>query len=140
PGLGLARAATHPAGAAGVGRADAGADRGPGDGNGRGPAAAARPDAQGAGRRDAAASRDRPPGLRLDVRGLPERLTRALQSSADRTSGGRDMGEVDRSRLGSEAEEQCVAWLERAGYQIRERNWLVREGELDIVAERDEFL
>ncbi len=50
------------------------------------------------------------------------------------------MGEVDRSRLGSEAEEQCVAFLARAGYRIRERNWLVREGELDIVAERDEFL
>ena len=50
------------------------------------------------------------------------------------------MGEVDRSRLGSEAEEQCAAWLERAGYRICERNWLVREGELDIVAERDEFL
>ena len=50
------------------------------------------------------------------------------------------MGEVDRSRLGSEAEEQCVAWLEREGYRICERNWLVREGELDIVAERDEFL
>ena len=33
-----------------------------------------------------------------------------------------------------------MAWLERAGYRIRERNWLVREGELDIVAERGEFL
>ena len=33
-----------------------------------------------------------------------------------------------------------MAWLERAGYRICERNWLVREGELDIVAERDEFL
>ena len=53
---------------------------------------------------------------------------------------GQGMGEVDRSRLGSEAEEQCVARLERAGYRICERNWLVREGELDIVAERDEFL
>ena len=50
------------------------------------------------------------------------------------------MGEVDLSRLGSEAEEQCVAWLERAGYRICERNWLVREGELDIVAERDGYL
>jgi len=50
------------------------------------------------------------------------------------------MGEVDRSRLGSEAEGQCVAWLERAGYRICERNWLVREGELDIVAERDGYL
>ena len=50
------------------------------------------------------------------------------------------MGVVDRSRLGSEAEEQCVASLERAGYRICERNWLVREGELDIVAERDGYL
>lgn len=50
------------------------------------------------------------------------------------------MGEVDRSKLGSEAEEQCVAWLERAGYRICDRNWLVREGELDIVAEQDELL
>jgi len=50
------------------------------------------------------------------------------------------MGEVDRGRLGTEAEELCVAWLERAGYRIRDRNWLVREGELDIVAERGEFL
>ena len=33
------------------------------------------------------------------------------------------MGEVDRSRLGSEAEEQCVAWLEAPGYRICERNW-----------------
>jgi putative endonuclease len=50
------------------------------------------------------------------------------------------MGEVDRSRLGSEAEEKCVAFLEQAGYRIRERNWLAREGELDIVAEREGFL
>src|SRR5215470_404301 len=50
------------------------------------------------------------------------------------------MGEVDRSKLGSEAEELCVAWLERAGYRIRDRNWLVREGELDIVAEHGEYL
>ena len=50
------------------------------------------------------------------------------------------MGEVDRSRLGSEAEERCAAWLECAGYRICERNWLEREGELDIVAEHDGFL
>jgi len=55
-------------------------------------------------------------------------------------SGGWGMGAVDRSRLGAQAEEQCVEWLERAGYRIRERNWLVREGELDIVAEQGELL
>jgi putative endonuclease len=47
---------------------------------------------------------------------------------------------VDRLKLGGDAEEQCAAWLERAGYRVRERNWLVREGELDIVAERDDLL
>jgi putative endonuclease len=42
--------------------------------------------------------------------------------------------------LGGDAEELCAAWLERAGYRVRERNWQVREGELDIVAERDDLL
>jgi putative endonuclease len=50
------------------------------------------------------------------------------------------MGGVDRSRLGEHAEDQCAAYLERAGYRVCERNWWVREGELDIVAERGELL
>jgi putative endonuclease len=50
------------------------------------------------------------------------------------------MGGVDRSKLGQHAEDQCAAYLEAAGYRVRERNWLVREGELDIVAERGELL
>jgi putative endonuclease len=50
------------------------------------------------------------------------------------------MGAVDRARLGGDAEEQCAAWLERAGYRVRERNWRVREGELDIVAEHGDVL
>ena len=50
------------------------------------------------------------------------------------------MGGVDRSKLGQHAEDQCAAYLEAAGYRVRERNWLVREGELDIVAEQGEFL
>jgi putative endonuclease len=50
------------------------------------------------------------------------------------------MGVVDRSKLGEHAEEQCAEYLQRAGYRVRERNWLVREGELDIVAERGELL
>jgi putative endonuclease len=50
------------------------------------------------------------------------------------------MGVVDRSKLGEQAEEQCAEYLQRAGYRVRERNWWVREGELDIVAERGELL
>src|SRR5262249_61987460 len=50
------------------------------------------------------------------------------------------MGGADRAKLGGHAEDQCAAYLERAGYRVRERNWLVREGELDIVAERGEML
>jgi putative endonuclease len=50
------------------------------------------------------------------------------------------MGGVDRSKLGQHAEDQCAAYLEAAGYRVCERNWLVREGELDIVAERGELL
>jgi putative endonuclease len=50
------------------------------------------------------------------------------------------MGGVDRAKLGEHAEEQCAEYLQRAGYRVRERNWLVREGELDIVAERGELL
>jgi len=50
------------------------------------------------------------------------------------------MGVVDRSKLGEHAEDQCAEYLQRAGYRVRERNWLAREGELDIVAERGELL
>lgn len=39
--------------------------------------------------------------------------------------------------LGRRGEDLAVAWLERAGYAIRERNWRRRCGELDIIAERD---
>ena len=40
------------------------------------------------------------------------------------------------SALGRRGEELAVAWLERAGYTILERNWRRRCGELDIIAER----
>ncbi len=39
--------------------------------------------------------------------------------------------------LGRRGEDLAVAWLERAGYAILERNWRRRCGELDIIAERD---
>lgn len=41
------------------------------------------------------------------------------------------------SALGRRGEDLAVAWLERAGYVILERNWRRRCGELDIIAERE---
>lgn len=39
-----------------------------------------------------------------------------------------------RRRLGTRAESLCAAGLERRGWQILDRNWRVRIGEIDIVA------
>src|SRR5262249_58019762 len=88
------------------------------------------------GAADAVLPRHASRGLRLAPRRLAQRLPPAVASSLP----GGAMGVVDRSKLGGYAEDQCAAYLERAGYQVRERNWLVREGELDIVAERGETL
>jgi len=43
-------------------------------------------------------------------------------------------------RLGSFGERVAVAHLEEKGYQIRETNFRVREGEIDIVAEHGDTL
>lgn len=45
-----------------------------------------------------------------------------------------------RQRLGSFGERVAVAHLEAKGYHIRDRNFRVREGEIDIVAEHDDTL
>lgn len=39
--------------------------------------------------------------------------------------------------LGKHGEDLAVAWLQQAGYTIRERNWRCPYGELDVIAERD---
>jgi len=39
-----------------------------------------------------------------------------------------------RRRLGSIGEAAAAAWYEARGYEIVDRNWRVREGELDLVA------
>jgi len=38
-----------------------------------------------------------------------------------------------RQRLGAEGERAAAAWYEARGYQVVERNWRCREGELDLV-------
>lgn len=41
-----------------------------------------------------------------------------------------------RARLGATGEDAAAAWYVRAGYDILDRNWRCREGELDLVAAR----
>ncbi len=42
--------------------------------------------------------------------------------------------------IGAEGEEKAVLALERAGYKILVRNYFARVGEIDIVAEKDDFI
>lgn len=50
------------------------------------------------------------------------------------------MGGVDRRGFGNEAEEAAVRHLTQAGYRVLARNYQCRQGELDIVADKDEVL
>ncbi len=40
-------------------------------------------------------------------------------------------------RIGTEHEEQTAEWLRQRGYNILERNFRCRMGEIDLIAERD---
>lgn len=42
--------------------------------------------------------------------------------------------------LGKEGEEAAAGYLIRKGYKIRHRNWFFEKFELDIVAEKDDWL
>jgi putative endonuclease len=45
-----------------------------------------------------------------------------------------------RIALGRSGEDRAAAWYARHGYQIVERNWRSRTGEIDLVCARDEVL
>ena len=46
-------------------------------------------------------------------------------------------GGADRRRaLGTEGEEQAARWYEAEGYEVLERNWRRREGEVDLIVRR----
>ncbi len=51
------------------------------------------------------------------------------------------MGEKTMRQLfGADAEEAAVRHLEKQGFRIRDRNFHSRQGELDVVAEKDDLL
>jgi putative endonuclease len=41
-----------------------------------------------------------------------------------------------RRRVGAAGEDAVAAWYRDAGYDVLDRNWRVREGELDVIAAR----
>ncbi len=42
-------------------------------------------------------------------------------------------GSAPHQRLGQQGEDAAVEWYESRGFEILERNWRVREGELDVI-------
>ncbi len=47
---------------------------------------------------------------------------------------------MNKRKTGTEYEEQAARWLESRGYQILERNFYCRQGEIDLVAEENGYL
>lgn len=47
---------------------------------------------------------------------------------------------AEHNELGNEGELRAQAFLREKGFQIRHTNWVFRKWELDIVAEKDDFL
>lgn len=41
-----------------------------------------------------------------------------------------------RLRLGAAGEDRAAAWYRRQGYEVLERNWRCRDGELDLICRR----
>jgi putative endonuclease len=42
--------------------------------------------------------------------------------------------------VGAAGEDAVAAWYAAEGYEVLDRNWRVREGELDVIARRDDTL
>ena len=57
--------------------------------------------------------------------------------ATDRPGGShRPPGADPRQVLGRSGEDAATAWYEDAGYEVLERNWSRREGEVDLIARR----
>lgn len=55
-------------------------------------------------------------------------------------SGAAPLATTHTSEAGSQGETSAVAYLEKIGYRIVERNWRVKAGEVDIIAEKDNVM
>ena len=47
---------------------------------------------------------------------------------------------TDKKKLGDRGEDYTARYLEKPGFHIVERNWHSRYGEIDIIAENEEYL
>ena len=47
---------------------------------------------------------------------------------------------ADHNELGKLGEEKAVEFLEKAGYEILERNWVFQKAEIDIIARKGEIV
>lgn len=47
---------------------------------------------------------------------------------------------TDKKKLGDRGEDYTARYLEKQGFHIVERNWHSRYGEIDIIAENEEYL
>ena len=47
---------------------------------------------------------------------------------------------MNKRRTGSEYEGLAAGWLENQGYRIVEKNYRCRQGEIDLIAEKDGYL
>ncbi len=47
---------------------------------------------------------------------------------------------MNRREVGALGERIAADYLQKEGYRVRERNFRLREGEIDIIAEKDDFL
>ena len=57
-----------------------------------------------------------------------------------RSSGPVEARVAHQQELGSAGEAVVAAWYERRGYEILERNWRCREGEIDVIARLDDVV
>ncbi len=55
-------------------------------------------------------------------------------SPSDPGRDGRSSGSAHRAAVGARGEDTAAAWYEEHGYEILERNWRRREGEIDLIA------
>ncbi|PYE52217.1 YraN family protein [Paenibacillus barcinonensis] len=58
----------------------------------------------------------------------------------DSGSGRKSNGKLNRQQKGRIGEEEACRWLEQRQYQILQRNWRCRSGEVDIIASHGDLL